>query len=78
MNVSELTVDQIRAVVREELARPASPWLDSDAAAAYLGSTAGTLKNWRATGKGPRYHVVQERLVRYHRDELDEFVRTGK
>lgn len=70
-----IDLDAIRAVIREELARPVSPWLDSDAAAAYLGSTAGTLKNWRAAGRGPRYHVVQDRLIRYHVDDLDAFVR---
>ncbi len=69
-----INLETFRAVVREELARPSSPWLDSQAAAEYLGSTAGTLKNWRATGRGPRYRVVQDRLVRYHRDDLDEFV----
>lgn len=67
-------LEAIRHIVREELARPVSPWLDTDAAAAYLGSTAGTLKNWRASGKGPRYRVLQDRLVRYNRDELDAFV----
>ncbi|WJY19241.1 helix-turn-helix domain-containing protein [Alteriqipengyuania flavescens] len=75
--MTELTIEAIREAVREELARPRSPWLDSEAAAAYLGSTAGTLRNWRSTGKGPRYHVVQERLVRYHVDDLDAFVRAG-
>lgn len=73
--MSDITLEAIREVVRQELARPVSPWLDSEAAAGYLGTTAGTLKNWRASGKGPRYHVVQDRLVRYHRDELDAFVR---
>ena len=71
------TLEEIREAVREELAAARSPWLDSRAAASYLGSTAGTLKNWRAAGKGPRYHVVQDRLVRYHTDDLDTFVRTG-
>lgn len=69
-----IDLEAIRAVIREELARPSTPWLDTEAAAAYLGSTAGTLKNWRATGRGPRYRVVQERLIRYHRDDLDAFV----
>jgi len=76
--VSDLTLEAIRAIVREEMAKPATPWLDSEAAAAYLGSTAGTLRNWRATGKGPRYHVVQDRLIRYHADDLDDFVRGRK
>ncbi len=72
-----LTIEAVRAALREELARAQSPWLDSEEAAAYLGTKAGTMKTWRAEGKGPRYHVVQNRLVRYHRDELDEFVRGG-
>lgn len=71
-------LESIRAVIREELSRPASPWLDTQAAAIYLGSTAGTLRNWRATGKGPRYHVVQSRLVRYYAHDLDEFVRCAR
>lgn len=75
--VTELTIDAIRAVIREEMAKPVSPWLGTIEAAAYLGSTPGTLKNWRAAGSGPTYHIVSERLVRYHRDELDEFVRSG-
>lgn len=73
--MTELTIDAIRAAVREELSRTVSPWLDSEQAADYLGSTAGTLKNWRATGQGPKYHVIQSRLVRYHREDLDAFVR---
>ena len=76
--MTELTIDDIRAVVREEIGRVPSPWLDSEAAASYLGSTAGTLRNWRASGKGPRYHVVQNRLVRYHVDDLDAFVRSDR
>lgn len=68
-------IEAIRAVVREEIGRPKSPWLGTEEAAVYLGSTPGTLKNWRATGHGPRYHIVQSHLVRYHADDLDRFVR---
>jgi hypothetical protein len=74
--VTELTIEAIRAVVREELGRPVSPWLDTDGAAAYLGTTPGTLKNWRARGMGPKYHLIQTKLVRYHTDDLDAFVRS--
>lgn len=74
----ELTIENIRSVVRDELSATRSPWLNSDDAAAYLGSTAGTLRNWRATGKGPKYHIVQDRLVRYHVDDLNIFVRGNK
>ena len=75
--MTELTIEAIRAVVREELGRPASPWLDTEQAAEYLGSTPGTLKNWRATGQGPKYHLIQTRMVRYHAEDLDRFVRSA-
>jgi hypothetical protein len=52
-----------------------SPWFDSEGAAEYLGCTPGTLKTWRARGEGPRYHVIQSKLVRYHVEALDAFVR---
>lgn len=55
--------------------RRSSPWFDSDAAAEYLACTAGTLKTWRSNGQGPRYHVIHNKLVRYHLDDLDAFVR---
>jgi hypothetical protein len=76
--VTQVTMEAIRAAIREEMARPVSPWLDTSGAAAYLGSTPGSLKNWRAAGQGPKYHIVSERLVRYHLDDLDRFVRTGE
>lgn len=50
-----------------------SPWLDTDEAADYLKAKPGTLKNWRHRGEGPRYHVINRRLVRYHREDLDAF-----
>ena len=52
-----------------------SPWLDSEAAAEYLACTSGTLKTWRSQGQGPRYHVIHSKLVRYHLEDLDAFVR---
>lgn len=64
-----------RAVTRALDTHVRSPWHDSDEAAAYLGCTPGTLKTWRARGEGPRYHVMQSKLVRYHTDALDAFVR---
>jgi hypothetical protein len=73
--VAEDIIEAVRTVVREELGKAKTPWLGTDEAAAYLGSTPGTLKNWRATGQGPKYHIIQSRLVRYHVEDLDRFVR---
>lgn len=55
--------------------RNTSPWLDNEAAATYLSCTPGTMKTWRSRGEGPRYHIIQQKLVRYHLDDLDAFVR---
>ena len=52
-----------------------SPWMDSKAAASYLGCSPGTLKTWRSKGEGPTYHIVNQKLVRYHFTDLDAFVR---
>jgi excisionase family DNA binding protein len=61
--------------VDEGTKRRISPWMDTEEAARYLGARPGMLKNWRHRGEGPRYHVINRRLVRYHRDELDAFAR---
>lgn len=54
---------------------PASPWLDTEAAATYLSCSPKTLRQWRSEGRGPRYRSIHGRLVRYHADDLDAFVR---
>jgi excisionase family DNA binding protein len=51
-----------------------TPWLNTLEAAAYLRAKAGTLKNWRHRGEGPRYHIINGRLIRYHQSELDAYV----
>lgn len=51
-----------------------SPWLDTAAAARYLGKEPGTLKGWRSKGEGPPFHVVSRQFIRYHVDDLDAFV----
>lgn len=55
--------------------RSVSPWLNTAEAADYIRSTPATMKAWRSKGGGPRYHVIGVRMVRYHTDDLDAFVR---
>ena len=74
--MSDLSIDTIEDAFRRVLdCHRRSPWLDSDAAAEYLSCTPGTLKTWRSRGEGPRYHVIQSKLVRYNVEDLDTFVR---
>lgn len=47
---------------------------DTDEAAAYLKLSAGTLKRWRQTGKGPRFIRMSYQIVRYERSALDDFL----
>lgn len=74
--MSDLSIDTIEDALRRVLeTNNRSPWLDSDGAAKYLSCTPGTLKTWRSRGEGPNYHIIQSKLVRYHVEDLDAFVR---
>ena len=70
------TKNDIEDAVRRVLDTHArSPWYDTEAAAAYLSSTPGTLRSWRGNGVGPRYHTIHGKSVRYHVADLDAFIR---
>lgn len=57
------------------VATPSSPWLTPAAAAVYLGVALGTLRNLTSMRDVP--HVKKRGLVRYDRDELDRWLRSG-
>ncbi len=59
---------------KQELGTFTSPWLNTEAAGAYLSASPKTLAVWRSQGRGPRYRTCGGRLVLYHRDDLDAFV----
>lgn len=50
-------------------------FLDSNAAADYLGLKRTTLEAWRCRGGGPRF-VKMGRLVKYRTADLDAFIET--
>lgn len=52
--------------------------VDDKEAAAILGATVQTLRNWRWKGEGPRWRKVGQRLVRYHRADLAAFIDGGE
>lgn len=54
-----------------------SPWLDPEAAAAYIGRTPGTLAQWRSKGVRLPFHRVGRNIL-YNRDDLDAFVQSGR
>jgi hypothetical protein len=58
-----------------DAAEPVAFWLDIEAAARFLGREPGTLRGWRTLGKGPVFHLVSGRFVRYRIKELQTFRR---
>lgn len=54
-----------------------SPWMATEEAAKYLGRQPGTLRRWRSEGGGPVFHRISHKLIRYHVNDLDGFVRNG-
>lgn len=59
---------------------PLSPGdlVDEREAAAILGASVQTLRNWRWAHKGPRVRKIGARLVRYHRADLTAFIEAGE
>ncbi|HOE13222.1 MAG TPA: helix-turn-helix domain-containing protein [bacterium] len=43
-------------------------------AARFLGVSRRTVQGWRLAGKGPRYHQISGRCVRYSLPLLEEFL----
>lgn len=68
-HVAEIVTDYLRANPPVP-----TPWMAPDDAAAYLRLTVRGLEDMRGNGKGPRFHKVGARVVRYHRDDLDAWL----
>lgn len=58
-------------------ASPEAALLNEFEAAAYLGSTAKTLRKWRCVGCGPRF-IKMNRSVRYAPRDLEAFISEGR
>jgi excisionase family DNA binding protein len=55
--------------------RPISPWMPPAVAAAYLGISLGTLRNWTSARFIP--FAKKGRIVRYHKDVIDKWLAKG-
>lgn len=53
---------------------PSSSLMDQKAAAAYLGTTVGSLNTWRATGKHKIPYIIWGRSIRYRKEDLDTWI----
>jgi hypothetical protein len=52
---------------------PSEAFISSEEAAAYLGTSAGVMSNWRGQRRGPKYHGSGE-FIRYKLCELEKFM----
>ncbi|HQL63491.1 MAG TPA: helix-turn-helix domain-containing protein [bacterium] len=43
-------------------------------AASFIGVSRRTLQGWRLTGRGPQYHKISERCIRYSRELLEDWL----
>jgi len=58
-------------------ASPNHEWMSEDEAAAFVGKTIRTLRQWRQKREGPPYAFFG-RTVRYHRGALVEFYKSNQ
>jgi hypothetical protein len=73
-SVRERVPEKSRADLLAEIAGlPASAFIPTAHAAAYLGSTPAVLMNWRSQRRGPRYHGKNE-FIRYRISDLDRWM----
>lgn len=79
-----LTVDQLRDLIRSEVkaalrekapATPLPPVLTSEQAAVYLQMPVGVLRKRTQRGEVPSFKIGA--VLRYRRDELDEWIANG-
>lgn len=52
-------------------------WLNPKEAAEFLGLHPAHLAKLRSKGGGPAFHAIGSRLVRYHVDDLSQWIRGG-
>ena len=65
--------------VAPQPAAPLSPdeMLTDVDAARHLGVALQSVRNWRWKGTGPKYHRIGQRIIRYRRRDLDDFIARG-
>jgi predicted DNA-binding transcriptional regulator AlpA len=75
-----LAAEDVRAIAEHiaqhltRFPRHASPWLTPEEAAAYLCLKRRGLEDMRTRGTGPKFHKVNDRVVRYHVRDLDAWL----
>ena len=75
-----LAPEAVSAIVEQitrHLAAPIgqrSPWMTPEDAGRYLSLRRRGLEDMRARGTGPKFHKVNDRVVRYHVRDLDAWL----
>jgi predicted DNA-binding transcriptional regulator AlpA len=56
----------------------ASDWLATNEFADMIGKSVRSVENWRTMGVGPNYYQLSDRIVRYRRDEVIEWINNAR
>ena len=51
-------------------------YLSEPEAALYLGLSLSTMRRYRKMNRGPRYVRISDRILRYSKEDLDEYVQS--
>jgi hypothetical protein len=74
MAIDPTTVIERPVIKPESAPGVTSNWLNERQAADYIGVVPGTLNTWRCRGRGPRFHRVSGKMIRYSVHDLDAFM----
>ena len=79
-SLAQKIADRVDAIQRDRPLgyRAASPWYDTEAAAAHIGLSVKTMQAHRVNGTGPKFVKKGHKIVRYHvHEHLDVWLRDG-
>ena len=72
----QLTAAHLLDAIRRGDIETPSPWLNTEEAARYCGLTKRGMEDLRYADEGPRYVRAGHRIVRYHIDWLDDWLKS--
>lgn len=70
----ERNLKEISMTVQSRVLPEWPEWQSEETAARYIDTSPNTLNAWRTRGKGPAFKRIGQRLVRYRKQDLDDWL----